>query len=982
MKTTSSSLLLLLLGSLTAAVSAQLTLGNLENRQHDVTGTVVALSDRLLEFRDFRFDGNAPAAFFYASTDDPPRSGGLILPTPQTNCNPSSPLGGADGTVTWRAEFPPGTSLADYAGGSISVWCDAFSANFGEVSVPTDLATVPRVAQGPGLECFALPVVPAIALVPEGYQCEPLSEDFQVRWQVDGVNLHVELVGRIAEINYMGFGLSGSLTATRMVGADPVVVDMAEGTARAQDFYLSAQAQCSGTTGVCPDSGTSANATNDITAVSGEREFGVTLIRYTKPLVPSQVDEQVGDTPIDRRFEPGTPTFVVWAIGPMNIERDLPLFHDVDYPRTDVTIDFGRALADNCEPLLEAIDPTVERTFSPTEAPVDDSFFIPLIRETTSMAARIGPSALDRGVAGITGLPAWGIAWYMNGTYTGSRKGQYKQGKRRHACDSLASLLARSRTDLLIPMIEMRRGTTYTFLVNGGDDPAATEVYHPLYLTNNTRGGFANLSPDVRATEEIYAGIEVTGNDASGGITSFEPTAVGPLCQYTNTDETNPALDADGDFFGFFGTLDRQCASVADIVSQAGVLEFTPDESTPDEMFYHCVTHSGLGWKIRVIDANAPSILDVSCENLRNNPVELAGGDITLNTVLDPFGGTLTVEMTYDGIGWLAMGFTDGSNTMPGTEAVIGLPDAGSVLKYNLNARARSGVVPMEDARQTLINATVVQENGQTILSFVRLLREEGEHPVALQGENTFLWAYGRSNTLATHRNRGAFVLEPSQCFQFLDGKNITPGAFSTVEAGDDSGPNKNLWIAHGICASIAWALLVPAAIASSVLRSYLPDGAWFQVHRGLNSLAITLTLISFLLAVKGISDNGGSHFSDLTHHTVGLIIFLATLAQGVNGLLRPHVPHPEPADEEDVDEDKGAPPKTSARVAWEYGHRILGVVLLAVAWWQVQSGIELYSDIFVATDRRPLFWAVVLVLSFIYIAAGVFQKVKLLNNY
>ena len=50
-----------------------------------------------------------------------------------------SPLLAADGSDVYRAEFPNGTSIQDYLGGSFSVWCTAATANFGEVVIPSTI---------------------------------------------------------------------------------------------------------------------------------------------------------------------------------------------------------------------------------------------------------------------------------------------------------------------------------------------------------------------------------------------------------------------------------------------------------------------------------------------------------------------------------------------------------------------------------------------------------------------------------------------------------------------------------------------------------------------------------------------------------------------------------------------------------------------------------------------------------------------------
>ncbi len=63
-----------------------------------------------------------------------------------------------------------------------------------------------------------------------------------------------------------------------------------------------------------------------------------------------------------------------------------------------------------------------------------------------------------------TGTAGWGIAWYLNG--------------------------------LLIPSVTVFRGTTYTFIVEGGEDPDVTARYHPFYITSDDRGGYLFKSPE------------------------------------------------------------------------------------------------------------------------------------------------------------------------------------------------------------------------------------------------------------------------------------------------------------------------------------------------------------------------------------------------------------------------------------------------------------------------------------------------------
>jgi len=457
--------------------------------------------------------------------------------------------------------------MTDFLGGSISVWCEAFDINFGEIVIPNTLEGVRPTSAVP-LECGETgPSVPAIAVTPAGYNCEELGDEMQIRWKVEGDMINYELVGSVTDGEYMAFGRSGSDEGTQMIGGDVVLADFNGMSFRARDLYMSGRAQCSNGEGVCPDG--EFQFSNDVSSVSGESDFGVTRIAYSRPISPSDAGVETGaGVSVDRNINLDDETFIIWAIGPINAETGFPSFHR-SFLREAITFNFGREVQDNCEPLVTLGDKDM------TDEPVVGPFERPLIEDTMDLFARIGVSGGDRGYSGITGRLGWGIAWYVN--------------------------------DLLVPEIVMKRGTTYRFHVNGGDnpDPAAAAEFHPLYLTDSIAGGYAQLSEAERQEETIFAGIEV---DEASGL--FESTAKGPICRYGSGATTNDIVASGGSFDEFFSSLDTTCSADTTITDKAGILEFTPDENTPDEIFYQCVTHRNLGWKIRVVDADAPVVDD------------------------------------------------------------------------------------------------------------------------------------------------------------------------------------------------------------------------------------------------------------------------------------------------------------------------------------------------------------------------------------
>jgi hypothetical protein len=190
----------------------------------------------------------------------------------------------------------------------------------------------------------------------------------------------------------------------------------------------------------------------------------------------------------------------------------------------------------------------------------------------------------------LPGRVGWGISWYING--------------------------------LLIPEIYLVRGKTYTFVVEGGNDPNQPASYHPFYISDDPEGGYEHKTPEQRKKVilrraylrynylarmivfwrlrvcaffidllmpnpidrfpnsiqvRVLAGIENGPNGA-------QPTGVGRLCEWKE-DGSEPASS-----FTSFGAYQRsltlQCQE-----GQPGIIQFRPDENTPDTLYYSCYTH-------------------------------------------------------------------------------------------------------------------------------------------------------------------------------------------------------------------------------------------------------------------------------------------------------------------------------------------------------------------------------------------------------
>ena len=164
-----------------------------------------------------------------------------------------------------------------------------------------------------------------------------------------------------------------------------------------------------------------------------------------------------------------------------------------------------------------------------------------------------------------------------------------------------------------------------------------------------------------------------------------------------------------------------------------------------------------------------------SCPNTLDKSMKIPNSQSTLHyAIVDdhPSGsgngilcGRLEVD-DHDG-GWVGLGFSPNGQMLG--QAVIGI-HGGSVLKYDLVGYQ----TPQQSSKQTIRDASINEVDGKTVMTFTKLLVEEGEVPIKTEGNNHFLHALGDGSELAYHGpHRTAFKIN-----------------FGTTTAEDDVGNN------------------------------------------------------------------------------------------------------------------------------------------------------------------------------------------------
>jgi hypothetical protein len=381
-----------------SAAGRAVPLGRLSEDEHGVKGDVYALSARLVEVRGFEYDGGGPDAYFWADTGAAATAGGVVVPE-RPACGQAK-LRRFQAGSTVVLELPVELSEVGY----LSVWCRLFGVQFGGLEIdPAKVAALPATpateltcgaAGAEGAAGAAAPGSGGEFAVRAGWSCETLLKDeFQARWRVDGAAISVELVGRIDDAQYMGFGPSGSDAATVMIGSDPaIVLRGADGNYTALDYHMSARSSCSAGVGVCADE-TVGSAADDLSDVVGERKGDLVRVAYSRPMAAQ-------DAAHDRPFRASGDTFISWALGPVSLLDSgarLPGYHELKtVPKGEsVSFAFGRpADAAGCKPLVARAAAEPAANGSASQGAKADSCSVTFKGQTKSFGAcRLGVSS-------------------------------------------------------------------------------------------------------------------------------------------------------------------------------------------------------------------------------------------------------------------------------------------------------------------------------------------------------------------------------------------------------------------------------------------------------------------------------------------------------------------------------------------------------------------------------------------------------------
>lgn len=325
---------------------------------------------------------------------------------------------------------------------------------------------------------------------------------------------------------------------------------------------------------------------------------------------------------------------------------------------------------------------------------------------------------------------------------------------------------------------------------------------------------------------------------------------------------------------------------------------------------------------------------------------------------------SLDLQVVYYGTGWVALGFPPESVVnsaetllMVGSDAVIGLPSENKVQYYELKSKDLKGVqLDQSETEKSLSRKSISQSSTKTVMSFTMAFSSDKGVLIRRTGINTFLYAYGSSNTLGYHTGRGIFQIDFSdystpasnvtETIEFATNtSNLTSAVVSSSEA--NRSRSTKLIIAHGVLATVAFLVVTPIAISTAILRDivYLRK-RWYYLHSGLNVFAWCLSIAAVACAITAVTRSGSGHFTN-RHEILGIIITVSLTFQIVGALYRPS------------EDAQGVHLSCSKRRVWKKLHQCVGVLILIFGLAQVYDGMLMLQQSYgVNASLTSFFWA------------------------
>ncbi len=862
--------------------------GDLSQIEHDVSGRISVDADCQVRIDDFTYDGQAPQVYLWWGEDCSPQSisrGGRFS-------DEEVPERAVDGG-TFTGAVRSGLDFERI--GCLSVYCEAFNANFGDAETEFDCNTADcenyaaPPPSSPSSPSSPPPDSTSPSPAPGGLygleNCQVLKQGYlQSHWtlEADKGTVKMALEGRPGPGDaWMSFGYSppGSAGA-QMVGSRVVVAGYAGDDCFAYDYLLSNREQCDflNGEGVCP------------LAYSGNT--GLADI----PIPPLQLECARNGTYISVLFERPLDTWptdgsdpAVWAMGPVSPESDasrpVVLYHTLALPGsgsgtpTPVNTPTGENLVVSLDQAQNSCSDL--SSLSDDESGSQGAVVVPVIYNTTEFTVTSGPYTVH------PDPPGWGLSYIMN--------------------------------DVPLAVVNMVRGQTYTFTVMAGPT-------HPLYFTTSSFG--AGELTDFE-NEVVYAGGEESfGTDVEPFVLTVTPNSTWPDTLYyqcavhqklgwqvkvydsqEESDKAGRAVDAEMSSLPDAGAISQEVLSTFVV---GGNCEMGVDgfQST----FQSCA---------QVADGNGGNGFIYAWN--------ISAGSDPSSTML-----TMGINATLPSNGYVSIAFPETRDTMIGADAFVLSRDDSDVVRllpYVLGGQTQAAVQSVENDVGRLQQVELIEiapsslDGDVAVGSFTVQIpvplatrrRRLSNSPTASLDDFNFIWSSGRVNG------------DGNPTYHGPDKGGIDANLVSGTSSANMNTQTIN-WTArkaHMWLMAIGWGLLIPSGIVAvrakrTVLSNCDKPYSWFNMHRA----AMTL---GYLCGIGGIAAGfavRGTWSTPYTvHRDLGVTITVLGFVQVLSLVARPAI-------------------SSKTRWIWLSWHRVIGVSTVCLAIANVYYGMFYVAEV------------------------------------
>lgn len=127
-------------------------------------------------------------------------------------------------------------------------------------------------------------------------------------------------------------------------------------------------------------------------------------------------------------------------------------------------------------------------------------------------------------------------------------------------------------------------------------------------------------------------------------------------------------------------------------------------------------------------------------------------------------------------------------------------------------------------------------------------------------------------------------------------------------------------YYAHASLMLIGWGWLLPSGTLFARFFKHRANSLWFQIHRGLQSVGLILTIVGWIIALRNFNVFQDKGYDSYKHGVLGMVTMCLGCLQPLNAIFRPHPPAKE-GDE-----------KSTARLLWELLHKSTGYIAIVLA--------------------------------------------------